>query len=465
MSAKFVDMPADEWEQKYCGEELAAERKADKKERGRVSALAFSLTSLLEAGRVSRDVFQAIHIFLSKSKYHAPDEPVKFFSEREAGALLPGDAEVADESMRKRFVRAWGEIEAEQARTGKRFCGRREKGSIQLASRKADEKKKGPEYYSQIAQAVLDVERAANRLRGSREDRFRRAGVEVWASLPAFYDDITIHPEKPAASSKGQGAADSTPKHSRRLDRFVRAAQEMLREAKKRDNETVEATGKELALELCKVFAEAMDVEPESVLRLLAETLMEAADAPVHSNEESSLVNTTVQSVYEKKEKVRSTSENLNPRISEQKHENDSPHVYEPVHVEAERPPSHRCPSPDVDPVEIEERAAVICEAGGVVVESDVPGFEQDAERRADAIKQARRDLCEACRGEQLAATVSASPTPLDLPPDLDPDYFNIRCAEIAESRGISQREAAWIVIAEHKAAFADQTVRDGGSA
>lgn len=334
MSAKFVDMPADEWEQKYCAEELVAERKADKKERGRVSALALSLTSLLEAGGVSRDVFQAVHIFLGKSRYYAPDEPVKFFSEREAGALLPGDAEVADESMRKRFVRAWGEIEAEQARTGRRFCGRREKGSIQLASRKADEKKKGPEYLSQIAQAVLDVDRAANRLRGSREDRFRRAGVEVWASLPAFYeDDITIHPERPAASSKRQGAADSTPKHSRRLDRFVRAAQEMLREAKKRDNGTVEATGKELALELCKVFAEAMDVEPESVLRLLAETLMEAADAPVHSNEESSLDNTTVQSVYEKNEKVRATSENHNPRNSEQKHENDSPHVYEPVHV------------------------------------------------------------------------------------------------------------------------------------
>jgi hypothetical protein len=65
--------------------------------------------------------------------------------------------------------------------------------------------------------------------------------------------------------------------------------------------------------------------------------------------------------------------------------------------IEADLPP-HSCPDPGVDPTDIEERAAVICEGNGVVIENDAPGFEQDAERRADAVKQARRDLCEVCR-------------------------------------------------------------------
>nr|MDQ3820087.1 AAA family ATPase [Acidobacteriota bacterium] len=39
-----------------------------------------------------------------------------------------------------------------------------------------------------------------------------------------------------------------------------------------------------------------------------------------------------------------------------------------------------------------------------------------------------------------------------NFPPDLDPEVFNQRCAEIAESQHISQREAARIVIDEHKA-------------
>jgi hypothetical protein len=330
MSKLYKDIPADEWERENCAEEIASERKADKKELWRVSNLAFALTSLLEAGGVSRNVFHAVHIFLSKSKNHAPDEPVKFFSERDAGALLSGNSDVAYESLRKRFVREWGEIESEQARTGKRFCGRREKGSIRLASRKADAKKNAPQYFAEVAQAVLDVDRVAARLRGFREDRFRRAGSEVWEKLPAFTeDDITIHPEKPATSKKGQG--DSTPKQSRRLDRFDRAAGEMLTEAKK--VAMVEATGKELVLALARKLAEALDVEPESAMRLLADTLTEAA--AVHDID-SSLVNTTVQSVYGENEKVRATSQNQNPQFPEQNDVSQGFTVYAPVHVEPE---------------------------------------------------------------------------------------------------------------------------------
>jgi RNA polymerase-binding transcription factor DksA len=327
----FTDIPAEEWEAVNCAEELAEERKADSKERGRASNFAMAFISLLEAGGVSRDVFPAVHIFLSKTKKHAPDESVSFFSERDAGALLPGDPDVAYESLRKRYVRAWGLIEHEQARTGKRFCGRREKGSIQLASRKASEQKKGPKYFSDIAQGVVDVERTAARLRGGREDRFRRAGVEVWANLPVFTEaDITIHPEQPRelVSEKGD---DAEPKYPRRLDRFVRSAKEMLTEAKKRDAGAVEAAGRELVLELGKLLAEVLDVETESAFSLLADTLTEAADTPVVSYEDSSLDNTTVQSVDEK---VGGTNFFEDPQISEQKRENDPSHVYGAVHVE-----------------------------------------------------------------------------------------------------------------------------------
>jgi hypothetical protein len=335
MSAKFIDIPADEWEQTYCAEELAAERKADKKERERVSALAFALTSLLEAGGVSRGVFQAVHIILSKSRYRAPDEPM-IFSERDAGALLPGDPDVAYGSLRKRFVRAWGEIEAEQSRTGKRFCGRREKGSIQLASRKADAKKKAPAYFSQIAQAVLEVQREADRLRGKRDDRFRRAALMVWAKLPAFTEaDITIFLDKPAAA-KEQETKDSEPKHSRRLDRFTRVTEEMLTEAKKQDDRTVTATAKMLAVELGNRLAKALGVEPESALRLLADTLTEAADAPVLSEIDSLDLIQTGQSVDEENIKVRATSENENLHFSEQNEVSQCFTVDRAVHVEGE---------------------------------------------------------------------------------------------------------------------------------
>jgi hypothetical protein len=345
MSTRFKDIPAEEWEQTFCAEELAEERKADKKERGRVSGYALSFTALLEAGGVSPDVYQAVHVFLALTKNHAPEEAVRGFSEKDAGERLPGNPDVAYESLRKRFIRAWSIIEQEQARTGKCFAGRREKGSIKLASRKSDAKKIGPKYFSQIAQSAVDVQRIASNLRGYREDRYRRAALEVWNKLPAFTEgDITIPPEntKTSENSGGSKSSQSAPsKYPRRLDRFVRAAREMLSEAKKRGDSVAQATGKELAMELCKVFAETLDVEPESAMRLLADTLTEAADAPVHSNNESSLDKETVQSVYEEKREVGGTNFFADPQISEQKRENDASHVYEPVHVEQESEPGY----------------------------------------------------------------------------------------------------------------------------
>lgn len=317
MSAKIARQSADEWERQYCAEELREERKAEKAERGRVSGYAMSFIAFLEAGNVNPKVYQTVYVFLAETKNHAPEEVVTFFSEKDAGARLRGQSDIAYSSLRKRFQRGWGEIEQEQVNTGKCFAGRREKGSIRLASREADEKKSAPKYWSQIAQAVVDVERIASRLRGKREDRYRRAARQVWDALPAFTDeDVTIRLREPEVC-QGKREDRLAGKQTRRLTRFVSAAEEMLAEAKKRDNAAVEVQSKELVLELGKLVAEALDVEPESALRLLADTLTEAAETPAPA-------------------KVRATSQNQNLQNSEQKRDSDSSHVDKSVHVERE---------------------------------------------------------------------------------------------------------------------------------
>ena len=51
--------------------------------------------------------------------------------------------------------------------------------------------------------------------------------------------------------------------------------------------------------------------------------------------------------------------------------------------------------------------------------------------------------------------TVETANLQIDYPPDLNPDEFDRRCAEVAQNRQVSLREAARIVIDEHKAAAA----------
>src|SRR5436853_3816720 len=123
MSAKFIDIPADEWEQQYFSEELKEGRKRDKLARVKVSNHAAAFNALMDVGGVSADIHQSLHIFLDKTRGYAPDEEIKFFSEKEAGALLPGAEGVTDGSCARRWKRAWAEIEQEQARAGKAFAG------------------------------------------------------------------------------------------------------------------------------------------------------------------------------------------------------------------------------------------------------------------------------------------------------------------------------------------------------
>lgn len=190
MSTNFKTIPADEWIEEFYSDELKADRKADKPARYKACNFSEAFTALMYVGGVNPFVHQTLHVFLGKSRGLAPDEEIKFFSEKDAGALLPAKdptKSVNDASLRKRFVRAWDETTEEMARTGKRFAGSRVDGAIRFASKTADEKKTAPKYYSEIAQAVVDVERLANQKRGmSRAKRFSEAAIEVWNKLPAY---------------------------------------------------------------------------------------------------------------------------------------------------------------------------------------------------------------------------------------------------------------------------------------
>jgi hypothetical protein len=158
MSAKFTDTPAEEFEREFLADEMLELRKTDGPARRLASNSAAAFNALLDAGGISAEAHQPLHIFLDKTRGLGPDEEVRFFSDREAGALLPGVAGASPASLAKRWTRAWNEILVpEMARTKKRFAGRRENGSIRLASRIATEKKTAPRYFSDIAQAVVDV--------------------------------------------------------------------------------------------------------------------------------------------------------------------------------------------------------------------------------------------------------------------------------------------------------------------
>jgi len=296
MSAKFKDIPADEWEQEYCADELKRERKADKSLRFKASNYALAFVTLMEVGGVSPEVHQALHVFLGRTKGHAPDEEIQYFSEREAGALLPGDEGVSDAALRKRFQRAWALIESEQARTGKMFAGRREKGFIRLASRQADEKKKAPRYFSQIAQAVVDTERRAAQMNGlKRDERMRRAALEVWNLLPAY-----VAPEKVEKVKDSEPKRKSQSGHqTRRANRFEGVVKEMLEAAKLSGADAAQRQAQSLALKLGRVVAEELGVDEESAFRLLAATLQDAADLPADLESECTLSGENLQNPSE----------------------------------------------------------------------------------------------------------------------------------------------------------------------
>jgi hypothetical protein len=317
MSAKFTDIPADVWEKTFYADELKEDRKADKKSRVAVSNHAAAFNWLIEVGGLSADIHQPLHIFLDKTRGCAPDEEIKFFSEKDAGALLSGEEGITDGSKRRRWKRAWSAIESEQARTGKLFAGTRKNGSIRLASRQAEEKKIAPVYFSQIVQAVVDVERLALRMRGKREDRFRRAALEVWANLPAY-----VAPEEEEQKIKAEPkprAKRLAGNNTRRMTRFDGAVKESAAAEKVNGDGAALTLAARMAVQLGQRFAEELGIDRESVFRFMAEALHQAAENA--DLEEAEFVAPTPTGLCENAEENR---------------EVDTSYVDSPVHVEPE---------------------------------------------------------------------------------------------------------------------------------
>jgi hypothetical protein len=398
VSAKFVDIPADVWEQEFFADELKEARKIDKTARMKVSGYSEAFNALMAVSGISPDVYQALNIFLGKTKGKAPEEPVKF-SEKEAGRLLPGEANVADGSFTRRWVRAWNVIETEMARTGKQL-GKRVKGSIRLRSKEAPEKKDSPTYYSGIAQAIVEIERAAMVMRGKKRDEcYRLAALTVWSKLPAYIAP-EVKPKLKEASSFGKSSGQGAGNNSRRMQRWQQAAKEMLQVAKCEGGDAPEKMAARLVVEFGRLVAASLDVEDESAFRLLADALGQAdeMDAAVH-DEEASLVSTEWTGFESESEtRPHATNSETETQIPEQKRTFDTSHVDRAVYVEGQTPGAHRCPSPDVDPVEIDERVALLCEANSISFVLGDGGFDEDSERRAEMVHRARRDLCEVCQ-------------------------------------------------------------------
>ena len=288
MSAQFKDIPADEWEKEFYAEELKEARKIDKPLRVKASNYAAAFNALMEVGGISSDAYQALHVFLDKTRGCAPDEEIKFFSDKAAGALLPGDEGVRDSSLRKRWMRAWQElIEPEMARTGKRFAGTRQAGSISLARRGTQATKTAPLYTSDIAQAIVDVARLAGQMRGKREERFSRAALEVWGKLPAYVAPEVKVKLKAAPEPRAKSLAGGK---SRRMNRFETVVREMVETSKPSGEDAVLELAARLIIKVGEAAAIDAGIDRESVLRLLAAALNRAADEPQAGQETNSLV-------------------------------------------------------------------------------------------------------------------------------------------------------------------------------
>jgi hypothetical protein len=308
MSANIKSIPADEWITDYCSDELKADRKADKPRRVVACNFSEAFTALMHAGGVNPSVHQALNVFLGKSRGLAPHEEIAFFSEKEAGALLPGDEGVTDGSLRKRWVRAWEAIEAEQADKQKLFAGSRVKGSLRLASKTTDEKKVAPKYYSEIAQAVVDVERLAGKKRGSRSKRFSEAAIEIWNKLPAYVapDEDTTIKLKAVPEPRGERLSGNRRNAARRLDEAMKACFE-----ETSDVDTLEAAMIEKVREMARVARGVVNSLPSDNTRV--DKTENGADP---------------------KTGVRGTNFFESSQNTEQNREDDAPHVDSAVHVD-----------------------------------------------------------------------------------------------------------------------------------
>lgn len=261
MSTQFKEIPAEEFEREHLADELREQRRADTDPRRKVSRYAEALDAFAGVAGYSPDLFKGLHVLLGKTRGKAPDEWVRF-RDGEAGALLPGDADVTDSSKAKRWQRWCADFEQEQERTGKRVM-RRVPGKKIVE--KGTAKKLCSEYQSELAQIVIDVDRRSSqiRLKGlKRGEKLRMAALEVFAALPAY--DAPPVKLSLVSPKEGQRPKPLAGNRSRALNRFLSAAKELLSEKKVEGEAAIDAEVARLHAELEALAAEMREqIEPE----------------------------------------------------------------------------------------------------------------------------------------------------------------------------------------------------------
>jgi hypothetical protein len=259
MKTGLKKIPAEGLLAQFDAEERAERLKQDKTARQKASRYAAAETAFYEACGFSPDAQRILHIMLDKTRGSAPHELVKI-SETEAGALLPGQEGIKDESYRKRWTRALAEVlDPECARLGKCLYTRI-MGKFSPPTPTAPEIKKCAEYRCEIAQAVVDVERRANEMKGlKRSKALRLAALEVKESLP----DYVAPKSKPKTVKQGPRVESLAGGRTRRMTRWQIATKEMIREAKDEGPEALNRLRERLHAELETLFADAETEGPE----------------------------------------------------------------------------------------------------------------------------------------------------------------------------------------------------------
>jgi len=414
MSAKFVDIPVEQFEQEYFAEEMQEARKLDKPARQKASGYAAALDALFEVSGCPAELHKGIHILLNKSLGKAPHEVV-IFSEADAGALLPGDSEIVPSSKKKRWMRFWTEFEAWMQNTGKRLA-RRTPGYCKVIQKK--EVKRGATYQSEVAQAVVDIERQASKMRRRRVEAYRTAALEVWSNLPAYVAEEV----KPKLDTKPRPQIRLVGKRSRAMERFEKAASRVVEENKENGAAAMRSTSERMVEVVTTKIKEVAPDEAEQTTKSLflaaarqillektrdGETAIDEALADLHAELEalgaearelasesetdvqldsSSLDNTKWTETTEDatgETQARCTNFSPNLQKTQEKRENCPEELDRSVQL----PAPHTCPSPDVPPEEIAERVAVIVDGTGLGSE--------------EAARRARRELCEVCRSAE----------------------------------------------------------------
>jgi hypothetical protein len=311
----------------------------------------------------------------------------------------PTDAEELKRWMRAnaaRWSRRWKKINAIQTATGfsllVRWRGRREF----KAENETTEKRvayKTSVYLDALSELLIDGVSRARGFRGMyRVERFKRTAHEFLAALPRDY-----RPETPTLT-KSQIAKQDTERA--RLDAGGEPTPKKIGR-RKLDNLTDSLSQVCDALEKGEL---SLDELPDSLGAQLARF---ASLLPRDTNNKDTSSYTMGSRAQLEDEPESETTFPDSKLEFPNKNEDEGEFDYTSACSDEMVYQRHTCPSPDVSADEINERMSQICEARGIAFAIDEegkadPGYEDDAEQRAEANKQARRDLCEVCQGGPL---------------------------------------------------------------